>query len=286
VSLKEYGAFVEVEKGIEGLIHVSEMSWTGKVKHSSQLLNIGDIVNAVVLDIDSSKRRISLGMKQLEPNPWDSIAENYPVGTIIEGEVKNITDFGIFIGIDAGIDGLVHISDISWTKPLKHPSELYKKGQQAQAVVLDIDKENERFSMGIKQLKPDPWEEIPEKYKQGTPVSGTVTNITDFGLFIELEEGIEGLIHVSELSKDKGENPLSHFQVGDVIEACVVNVYPEDKKIRLSVQELEERSQEGIYRSYVNNHTEATSNLGELLKEEIQQSKKSEHTESEKGGKS
>jgi small subunit ribosomal protein S1 len=269
VSLTDYGAFVEVEQGVEGLIHVSEMSWTRKVRHPSQLLSIGETVEAVVLNMDVARKRISLGMKQVAPNPWDVIEEKYPVGTTIEGKIKNITDFGAFIGIDEGIDGLVHISDMSWTKRIKHPSELYKKGNEVRAVVLNIDKENERFSLGIKQLTPDPWDEIPVKYKPGTRVTGTVTNVTDFGLFLELEEGIEGLVHVSEISADKKGNPLSRFQIDDVIQAKVINVSRDEKKIGLSIRKLEETSEKDIFRSYLNNNQEATSNLGELLREEM-----------------
>lgn len=266
VSLADYGAFIEVKDGIEGLIHVSEMSWTRKIRHPSQILKVGDIVEAVVLNIDSANKRISLGLKQIEPNPWEVIGEKYPVGTTIEGRIKNITEFGIFIGIDEGIDGLVHISDISWTKRIKHPSEIYKKGQEVQAVVLNIDEANERFSLGIKQLEADPWDEIPEKYKPGTRITGTVTNITDFGVFVELEEGIEGLIHVSELTKEKGGNPLSRFKVDDVIQAKVINIAREEKKIGLSIRQLEESDEKSIYKSYLSNSREATSNLGELLK--------------------
>jgi small subunit ribosomal protein S1 len=227
------------------------------------------MVDVMVLNMDAHKKRISLGMKQVEPNPWDVIAEKYPVGTTIEGKIKNITDFGIFIGIDEGIDGLVHISDISWTRRIKHPSEVYKKGEEVQAVVLNIDKENERFSLGIKQLVPDPWNEIPVKYKPGTRVTGTVTNVTDFGIFVELEEGIEGLIHVSELPKDKKGQTLSRFQVDDVIQAKVVNISAQDKKIGLSIRKLEETSEKSSYSNYLNNNAGATSNLGELLKEEM-----------------
>lgn len=236
VSLTDYGAFVEVEEGVEGLIHVSEMSWTRKIRHPSQIVSVGDVIDAMVLNLDVAKKRISLGLKQVEPNPWDIIAEKYPVGTIIEGKIKNITDFGIFIGIDEGIDGLVHISDISWTTRIKHPSEVYKKGQEVQAVVLNIDKENERFSLGIKQLAIDPWDEIPERYKPGTRITGTVTNVTDFGIFVELEEGIEGLVHISEISTDRRGNPLAQFQVDDVIQAKVLNVSRKDKKIGLSIR--------------------------------------------------
>jgi small subunit ribosomal protein S1 len=269
VSLTEYGAFVEVEAGVEGLVHVSEMSWTRKVRHPSQLISVGDTVEAMVLHIDADKKRISLSMKKLEPNPWDVIAEKYPVDTIIEGKIKNITEFGIFIGIDEGIDGLVHISDISYTRRIKHPSELYKKGQEVRAIVLKIDKENERFSLGIKQLGTDPWDEIPERYKPGTRVTGTVTNVTDFGIFLQLEEGVEGLIHISEIPKDKRGNPASRFQVDDVIQAKVINVSKDDKKIGLSIRKLDEPDEKAGYKSYVNNRQEATSNLGDLFREEM-----------------
>ena len=269
VSLTDYGAFVEVEEGVEGLIHVSEMSWTRKIRHPSQILKAGDIVEAVVLNVDPANKRISLGLKQIEPNPWDIIGEKYPVGTTIEGRIKNITDFGIFIGIDEGIDGLVHISDLSWTKRVKHPSEIYKKGQEVQAVVLNIDKENERFSLGTKQLFPNPWDGVSKKYSPGTQVTGTVTNITDFGIFVELEEGVEGLIHVSELTKDKGGNPLSRFKEDDVIRARVITVSREEKKIGLSIKRLEESEEKDIYKNYLNNHSKATANLGELLKKRM-----------------
>ena len=269
VSLTDYGAFVEVEQGVEGLIHVSEMSWTRKVRHPSQVLNVGGIVDAMVLNIDVTKKRISLGMKQVEPNPWDVIEEKYPVGTTIEGKIKNITDFGVFIGIDEGIDGLVHISDISWTRRIKHPSEVCKKGQELRAVVLNIDKANERFSLGIKQLTSDPWDEIPQKYKPGTRVTGTVTNVTDFGLFLELEEGIEGLVHISEVATEKRGNPLSRFQIDDVIQAKVLNVSREEKKIGLSIRKLEESSEKEIFKSYMESNKGATSNLGDLLREEM-----------------
>ncbi len=270
VNLTDYGAFIEIEEGVEGLIHISEMCWTRKIKHPSQILSIGDTVDAVVLDLDTENKRISLGMKQIKPNPWDIISEKYPVGTIIEGRIKNITDFGLFIGIDEEIDGLVHISDISWTKKIKHPSELYKKGEEVQAKVLSIDKDNERFTLGIKQLTKDPWEEIPEKYGVGTKVTGKVTNITDFGIFIELEEGIEGLIHSSEISKEKSKSPLGKFQIDDVLQTIVVNVSKEEKKIGLSIKKLQEKEFEDIYKDYKNNMEEVTSNFGMLIKEKIE----------------
>lgn len=271
VSLVDYGAFVEIEEGIEGLIHVSEMSWTRKIRHPSQIVKVGDEVDVVILNVDSANKRISLGLKQIEPNPWEVIGEKYPVGTTIEGKIKNITDFGVFIGIDEGIDGLVHISDISWTKRIKHPSEVFKKGQEIQAVVLNIDEEAERFSLGIKQLTGDPWDEIPRKYRPGTRVTGTVTNITDFGVFVEIEEGIEGLIHISEVAADKGSGALSRYKVDDVIQAKVINVSRKDKKIGLSIKRLEESEERDIYESYLNNKQGATSNLGELIREGMSQ---------------
>ncbi len=269
-TLKKYGAFIELEEGVEGLVHISEMSWTRKVMHPSELLRVDDTVDAVVLSLDVPKKRISLSIKQLEPNPWDVITEEYPIGAIIEGKIKNITDFGVFVGIDKGIDGLVHISDISWTKQIKHPSELYKKGDEVRAVILRIDKENEHFSLGIKHLTPDPWNEIPEKYKPGTRVSGKITNITDFGLFLELEEGIEGLIHVSQLPKGQEDaKELKDFTVGDEIEAEVVNVSQKEKRIGLSIRKLQESPEKKVYTNYVNNQEKATSNLGALLKEKM-----------------
>jgi len=270
VSLTDYGAFVEIEQGIEGLIHVSEMSWTKKIRHPSKILSVGDVVEAVVLSINPENKRISLGMKQLEPNPWDVIAEKYPVGTTIAGKIKNITDFGIFIGIDEGIDGLVHISDISWTKRVKHPSEVFKKNQEVQAIVLNIDKGNERFSLGIKQLESDPWESIPERYPVGSIIVGPITNVTDFGLFVEIEEGIEGLVHVSEISKEKIKSPIGQYKAGDRITAKVINISPKDRKIGLSVKKVEEQEERTNIDEYVNSAKAATSNLGELLKEEME----------------
>lgn len=270
VSLADYGAFIEVEEGVEGLIHVSEMSWTRKVRNPAKILQVGDLVECVVLNLDTNNKRISLGMKQVEPNPWDIVAEKYPVGTTIEGKIKNITDFGIFIGIDEGIDGLVHISDISWTKRFKHPSEVYKKGDQVRAVVLNIEKENERFSLGIKQLESDPWELVPAKYPNGSRVTGTVTNITDFGLFVELEEGIEGLVHVSEAGRHKGKSLRELYSLGDVISAKVINVSVGDRKIGLSIKRMKTDEEQSYYKDYMGNRGGgATSTLGEQLQQAL-----------------
>lgn len=271
VSLTDYGAFIELEEGIEGLIHVSEMSWTRKIRHPSKVVSVGEEVDAVVLDIKPESRRISLGMKQVVPNPWDVISEKYPIGTTIEGKIKNITDFGLFIGIDEGIDGLVHISDISWTRRIKHPSELFKKGDVIQAIVLDIEKENERFSLGIKQLQDDPWASVAERYKVGKEITGTVTNLTDFGIFVELEEGIEGLVHVSEISKEKIKTPTEKFKIGDVISARVMNINSDERRIGLSIKRLEIEDEQNLLSDYVNNMGQATSTFGEILRENLQE---------------
>jgi small subunit ribosomal protein S1 len=269
VSLADYGAFVSLEEGVEGLVHVSEMSWTKRVRHPSDLLKVGDEVAAEVLGVDVAGRRISLGLKQIQVNPWTVIGDKYPVGTKIEGQIKNVTDFGVFIGVEDGIDGLVHVSDMSWTKRIKHPSELYSKGQTVQAVVLNIDPENERLSLGIKQLMLDPWSEIPTKYRPGTKVKGKVTSITDFGIFLEIEEGIEGLIHVSELSQEKLASPKGFANVGDELEAVVLNIDASEKKIALSVKALAGNDERDAFASYFDSQGEATSNLGALLKEEM-----------------
>ncbi len=270
VSLTDYGAFVELEEGIEGLIHVSEMSWTRKVRHPSKIVTVGEDVEAIVLDIKPDNRRISLGMKQIAPNPWDVISEKYPIGTTIEGKIKNITDFGIFIGIDEGIDGLVHISDISWTKRIKHPSEVYKKGETIQAIVLDIEKANERFSLGIKHLTEDPWKSVAERYEVGKEITGTITNMTDFGVFVELEEGIEGLVHVSEISKEKIKTPVGMFNVGDLITARVMNINSDERRIGLSIKRLDMEDDQTLLSEYVNNMKPATSTFGEILRENLQ----------------
>jgi small subunit ribosomal protein S1 len=272
VSLTDYGAFVELEEGIEGLIHVSEMSWTRKIRHPSKVVSVGDEVDAVVLDIKPDARRISLGMKQAIPNPWDVISDKYPVGTTIEGKIKNITDFGLFIGIDEGIDGLVHISDISWTKRIKHPSEAFKKGDLVQAIVLEIDKQNERFSLGIKQLNQDPWETVAERYEVTKEISGTVTNVTDFGVFVELEEGIEGLIHVSEISKEKIKTPVGMFEIGDLVSARVMNINSDDRRIGLSIKRLDMEDDQSILADYVSNmNGGASTEFGDILRENLQE---------------
>ena len=266
ISIKDYGAFVEIEEGIESLVHVSEMSWTKKIKHPTQIVNVGDEIEAVVLSIDPEKRRISLGMKQVEPNPWDSLIDKYPVGTKIEGEIKNITDFGLFVGIENDIDGLVHISDISWSKRLKHPGEIYKKGETIQAVVLNLDTQNQRFSLGIKQLNEDPWKNISQKLMINDHVTGTVTNITDFGAFIELEDGVEGLVHISEITSDKEKKAEDVLKVGETVTTKVLNINDEDRKIGLSIKaflEEKEKMESGEY--ITDSFQKGKVSLGEIL---------------------
>lgn len=265
VSLTDYGAFVELNEGVEGLIHVSEMSWTKRIKHPNKLLSVGDEIETVVLALDTPSRRISLGLKQIERNPWEVIGEKFPIGTIIEGQVKNITDFGIFVGVDEGIDGLVHISDLSWTKRIKHPSELYKKGDLVKAVVLNIDQDNERFSLGVKQLAADPWQTITTRYAPGTLITGKVTSVTDFGIFLEVEEGIEGLIHVSEISKEKIDTPKDFANVGDSLEAVVLHVDTNERKIALSIKSLARQKEKAEVDEFMGSQKHATSSLGDLL---------------------
>jgi small subunit ribosomal protein S1 len=243
ISLMDYGAFIELESGIEGLIHISEMSWTRKIAHPSKLLQVGQGVEVVVLNVDPAHRRISLGLKQVMANPWEEAKEKYPVGSVVKGPVRNVTDFGIFVGIEEGIDGLVHISDIHWTKKIKHPSELYKKGDIVEAKVLGVNVENARFSLGIKQMNADPWQVVTERYPVGSKVRGQVTSVPDFGVFVRIEEGVEGLIHVSQLSTERVDKPSSLYKPGDEIEAEVINIDPHEKKIGLSVKALR-RSEE------------------------------------------
>ncbi|HQO77856.1 MAG TPA: 30S ribosomal protein S1, partial [Thermodesulfobacteriota bacterium] len=278
VSLTNYGIFVELEKGIEGLIHISEISWIKKIRHPSQVVSMGEEVEGVVLSVDSAKRRISLGIKQLEPNPWTIVREKYPVGTVIEGTIKNITDFGLFVGLDEGIDGLVHISDLSWFKKIKHPGELYKKGQKIQAIVLNIDEKNERFSLGVKQLEKDPWEGISYKYHSGQIVEGKVTNITDFGIFLELDEGIEGLIHISEIDRQKSGKLSDFAKPGDRLRALIINLDERDRKIGLSLKELDEENEKSEVASYMAQQGRQGTSLGEIL--EQKDSARSEAAES------
>jgi len=270
VSLADYGAFVELEPGIEGLVHISEMSWTKRVTHPSKVVEPGQEVEVVVLDVDTGNRRISLGLKQAAPNPWEMVRINHPVGSRIHGTVKHITDFGLFVGVDEGIDGLVHISDLHWTRKIKHPSELYKKGDEIDAVVLGIDVDNERIALGVKQIVEDPWATIAQRYPVGGRAKGTVTTVTDFGVFIELEEGIEGLIHVSQLSNERVERPQALFQPGQVVEAEVTHVDAKDRKIGLSIKALRRTEEREEMESYLQREREgARFSFEDILTDEL-----------------
>ncbi len=263
VSLTDYGAFVELVPGVEGLVHVSEMSWTHEVRHPSRVVSIGDEIEAQVLHVDQQGRKISLGMKQTAPNPWDIIQSRYPLGTQIEGKVKSVTDFGAFIGLDEGIDGLIHISDMSWTKHIKHPSELFKKGQRVEAIILRIDKEKERLSLGYKQLSNDPWEtDIPTRYQVGTSTEGVISKIADFGIFVELEGGVEGLIHISEAGEEGHQKLEEKFQVGNTVTAKVVKVDCEERKIALSLREYIQDAETQELKDFHSSQGEVDTSLG------------------------
>ncbi|MDQ7013450.1 MAG: 30S ribosomal protein S1 [Planctomycetota bacterium] len=237
VNLMSYGAFIRLEDGIEGLVHISEMSWTRRVNHPSEMVEPGQEVDVVVLDIDKDKQEISLGMKQTEVNPWELVGEKYPSGTVIEGDVRNLANYGAFVEIEPGIDGLLHVSDMSWTKKITHPNELVKKGDQVKCVVLEVDRDKQRISLGMKQLSEDPWvHAIPDAYKPGMVVRGHVTKITNFGVFVELEDDLEGLLHISELADHKVENPQDVVKAGDEIDVKILRVDITDRKIGLSLK--------------------------------------------------
>lgn len=239
-NITDYGAFVELEEGLEGLVHISEMSWT-KIRHPSQKLKVGDKVEVMVLGVDTGNKRLSLGIKQVEPNPWDEVATKYPAGSRVKGVVKNITDFGVFVGVEKEIDGLVHISDLSWKK-VKHPSEVFSRGQEVVAVVLNVDKDAHRFSLSTKLLEKNPWEGVGERYRPGMIVDGRITGVADFGAFVEIEEGLEGLVHISELTR--GRHNVPSVKAGDSVEVEVLNVNPEEKKIGLGIRSIKKSGEE------------------------------------------
>ncbi len=270
VSLTDYGAFIELEAGIEGLVHVSEMSWTKRVKHPSKIVAVGDAIEAVVLDVNERDRKISLGMKQIEENPWTVMETSYPVNSKVKGEVRNITNFGIFVGLEEGIDGLVHISDISWTEQIKHPSEKFEKGDEVEAVVLKIDKENEKFSLGIKQLEPNPWDDIQKKYPVGSDITGPITNVTEFGVFVKLDEGVDGLVYSSELGPERIEKPEEHFSAGQEVTALVTKVDPVEQKISLSIRAVDDKAERAALKKVAEQESATqTTTFGDLLKEKM-----------------
>lgn len=267
VNLTDYGVFVELEPGVEGLVHISEMYWTREIKHPSKVLNVGETINVVVLEVNPDAKRVSLSLKQTSPNPWEKLREKYQVGTVVKGTVRNITNFGVFVGIEEGIDGLVHVSDISWKHRVTHPSEYFKKGQEVEAVVLNVDIENEKFSLGIKQIEKNPWEDLAQKYALGSIVTGKITNFTDFGIFVEIEEGIEGLVHISEISQKRVKTSSELYSVGDTVSAVVKSIDTKSKKIRLSIKDMEAPPPTPTANQYINNAENIGSNLAQALAE-------------------
>jgi len=268
VALTDYGAFIELEEGVEGLIHISEMSWTKRVKHPSKVLSIGDGIEAVILEIDQKNKRISLGMKQIEQNPWTLLRDRYPVGSRVSGKVRNITNFGIFIGVEDGIDGLVHVSDLTWSHRVKHPQEIFKKGDEVEATVLNIDPEKERFSLGIKQLQPDPWAVIDQKYPRGSIHDGTVSKLLDFGAIVELDEFIEGFLHISEIAVEKVERIHTVLKEGETVKIKVISVIPEERKLGLSIKRVDNDDED--YSQYAQQKPErVATTLGELIREKL-----------------
>jgi small subunit ribosomal protein S1 len=250
VSLTDYGAFIEIEPGVEGLVHVSEMTWSKRLKHPSKLLSLGQDVEAIVLDVDSHNRRVSLGIKQATPDPWDTLMSRYQVGSRVSGKVRSLTEFGAFIEIEDGIDGLVHVSDISWTKRIKHPSDVLKKGQQVDAVITNIDLDNRRLSLSIKDLEPNAWDRFFDTHKLGNVITGKVVRFANFGAFVEIEEGIEGLCHVSELSDERVEKPEDSVQVGQIMQFKILKLDPAQKKIGLSARAVGKDSDPEDVRTY------------------------------------
>jgi small subunit ribosomal protein S1 len=268
VSLTDYGAFVELEPGVEGLIHVSEMSWSKRVKHPSKILNVGDSVEAMVLGVDPGARRISLGLKQVESNPWHELSEKYPIGTTITGKVRNLTEFGAFVEVEEGIDGLIHISDMSWSKRLKHPSEVLKKGDTVEAMVLNIDAENQRLSLGLKQLQTDVWDEFFQQHHVGDVVEGKVVRLTNFGAFVELAEGIEGLIHVSEFddSQHAGKDEKLDLKVGETYQMKIIKLIPAERKVGLSIRALKNDEFRADWEAYTETTGRPEVTLGDHFK--------------------
>lgn len=267
-SITNYGAFVEIEEGVEGLVHISEMFWTKRMRHPSTLLEEGQEVNVVVLGVDQDNRRISLGLKQASPNPWDLLYDYYPPGTVVNATVKNVTDFGLFVSVDENIDidGLIHVSDLTWDPKVKNPRELYKKGDVVEAKVLAVDPENEKFSLGIKYLSPDPWQQVANEHPVGSIVKGRITSLTDFGAFVEIREGVEGMIHISEVSSGKIDNLASVLSVGQEVEAMILRLNPEQKKIGLSIKALEEAQEKRTVATHEKGSEKVGTNLGDLLK--------------------
>ena len=282
-SLTKYGAFMELEPGVEGLIHISEMSWTRRVKHPSDLFKVGDKVCAQVLKVDEGDKRISLGFKQTQENPWDFVEAKYPLNATVEGKVVGLTDFGAFVRLEEGIDGMIHVSDMSWTRKVKHPSEVLNEGDDVQALVLDVDGQSRRISLGLKQVAPDPWSRARKRYRPGTHVEGKVVKITDFGVFVELEEGIEGLIHISELSERRLEHPEDIIEIGENLKLKVIKCDARNRRIGLSLKEYHQDLHEQEVQKYMKAGEESLGTMGDLLNSALQnyQRQQSEDSESD-----
>ncbi len=277
VNIMPYGAFVELEDGIEGLIHISELSWTKRINHPSEMLSVGDTVECMILNVDKNQQKISLGLKQLEPNPWEKASEKYKPGDRIKGKIRNITSYGAFVELEEGIDGLIHISDMSWTKKVNHPSEIVKKGDEVEAVVLEIDIDNKRIALGLKQLEPNPWDEIKEKFKVGQAVKGIVTKITNFGAFVDLGNKVEGLIHISQVGTGRVDKITDVLNEGDEVEAKIINIDPEEKKIGLSIKEL-------LLETYKSKEAKDREQFGRINHDELNEIKPKEAAEEKDSG--
>jgi small subunit ribosomal protein S1 len=278
VSLTDYGAFVEIEPGVDGMIHISEMSWNGKIRKPSQLLKLGDIAEAAILEIDPEKKKISLGLKQIGPNPWEELEKKYVVGTRVKGRVKNITDFGIFVDIGEEFDGLVRLSDITWDAKDREAIKKFERGQNIDAVVLEIDPVKQRLTLGLKQLTGDPWASIPERYPHGRVVEGNIVKIMDFGVFVELEPSVDGLIHISQLSEEKSKDKTKkigkdEYKVGDKITCVVIETDPKKKKISLSIRALKEKEERDNIASFAQQQGEVKTSLGALIKQKLSANK-------------
>jgi small subunit ribosomal protein S1 len=264
VGIVDYGVFVELEQGVEGLLHISEMSWDKRLKNPNKIVKKGDWLELLVLDIDKEKNRISLGLKQLLPDPWEELAGEYPPGSVVKGRVKNITDFGMFVGIGNGIDGLVHMSEISWSRRKKVVSDIFKKGTMIEALVINVDKAQKKFSLSLKQLKENPWRGLLSRYHVGETVEGYVTSITDFGVFVEIEEGIEGLIHLSEMDEAKGKHPSELFKIDDKVQVNILNIDEREKRIGLSTKAIKKIEEERTMETFTRDDN-VFSTLGDIL---------------------
>ncbi len=265
VNITDFGVFVELKPGVDGLIHKTDLSWDRRLKHPSKYLSLGSVIDTIILSVDPENKKIALGYKQLIKNPWEEIAEKYSIGTKVSGTITSITDFGLFVEVEKDIEGLVHVDDVVWSKKIKNPLSLYKKGDRIEAMVLNVDKNNQKLSLGIKQLTPDPWKDISKRYKKGDIVKGTITGKVDFGMFVEVEDGVEGLIHISEIENNR-ETDEKSYNVGDEIEAAVLSVDEINRKLSLGLKILNKQKEKMVIKEYLKTNEKGVSNIGELIK--------------------